>query len=252
MQKVEYKESPSPHVVIENFLPTLGARKCLNEAQQLEPVFMPAWAQGVPFQHDITDDCEECTQVKSKRLNTRSNDLVYLDEHYQGKRNESAILSQMDLVLQSASFINTFKTLPNMFPIVAQTTHMESILSSYGMCDFYGWHKDTESTRCYCGQIDPPQQQRIITCVLHFNTEPQQYQGGELILSGETIKDQLAYKPVHNTAIFFQSDQCVHAVDETIYEGGFKDSRFSINSWLGFGDEERISHEELNTAFKYR
>jgi len=225
MQKIEYKESPSPHVVVENFLSIPAARECLAEAQWLEPVFTPALIQGGPDPHDA-DDCEECTQeIKNLRLSTRSNDVVYLDSHYKEKRNQSAILFQVDHALQRASFINVFKTLPHMFPIVAQTTHMETILSSYGMCDFYGWHTDI---------IPEIPQARIITCVFHFNTEPQQYQGGELILSGETIEDQLAYKPVHNTAIFFQSNQCVHAVDETIHEGGFKDSRFSINLWLGF------------------
>jgi Rps23 Pro-64 3,4-dihydroxylase Tpa1-like proline 4-hydroxylase len=112
---------------------------------------------------------------------------------------------------------------------------METILSSYGKCDFYGWHKDV---------IPAKPASRILTCVLHFNTEPQQYEGGELILSGKTIEDQLAYPPVHNTAIFFESNKVVHAVDETRHEGEFKDSRFSINLWLGFAED--------SNAHKYR
>ncbi len=86
---------------------------------------------------------------------------------------------------------------------------METILSSYGKCDFYGWHTDTHPS-------SPAG--RILACVLHWNTEPQQYEGGELILTGKTIEDQLAYPPVHNTAILFESNKYVHAVDETRHE----------------------------------
>ena len=59
-------------------------------------------------------------------------------------------------------------------------------------------------------------------------------QEAKKILTGETIQDQLAYTPKHNRAIIFQSNQCLHAVNETNHEGDFKDSRFSINLWLGF------------------
>ena len=234
MQKIEYKEFPSPHVVVENFLTVPAARECLAEAQWLEPVFEPARVQEGPEPHDI-DSCEECTDIsKTIRLSTRSNEVVYLDAHYQGKRSKSVILSQIEEVLHNRAFLRTFTKLPNMFPIVAQTTHMETVLSSYGKCDFYGWHKDT---------ITEIPQSRVITCVLHFNTEPKQYQGGELILTGETLEDQLAYPPVHNTAIFFESNKCVHAVDTTTHEGAFKDSRFSINLWLGFSNEPACSHK---------
>tara|TARA_Y100000310_G_C20631192_1_gene788736 strand:+ start:103 stop:450 length:348 start_codon:yes stop_codon:yes gene_type:complete len=115
---------------------------------------------------------------------------------------------------------------------------METIISSYGMCDFYGWHTDA---------MPHILQQRIITLVLHLNTEPQEYVGGELILTGSTIEDQLPYQPVHNRAILFQSNQCVHAVDETKHEGDFKDNRFSINLWLGFDVAD-----ERHTSYRYR
>ena len=46
MHKIEYKESPSPHVIIKNFLPETAARECLAEAQWLEPVYHPAHVLG--------------------------------------------------------------------------------------------------------------------------------------------------------------------------------------------------------------
>ena len=104
------------------------------------------------------------------------------------------------------------------------------------MSDFYGRHTDASRTS----------PRRFITCVLHFNTEPQKYEGGELILAGDTIEDQLPYKPVHNTAIFFESSMCAHAVGETRHEGAYKDSRFSINLWLGFNADEG------DNQYKYR
>jgi len=240
MQKIKFKESPSPHVVVENFLSTPAARECLEEAQWLEPVYEAATTLGTP---EDSDGCEEC-ESKDAIIKTglRSNQIVYLDKHYTDHRYKSKTLQHLEQALKLPHLLETFQSLPNLFPIILQTTHMETILSSYGKCDFYGWHTDTVPT-------SPAS--RIITCVLHFNTEPQQYEGGELILSGKTIEDQLAYPPVHNTAIFFESNKLVHAVDETRHEGEFKDSRFSINLWLGFDFREYGSSQEVY-LHKYR
>jgi Rps23 Pro-64 3,4-dihydroxylase Tpa1-like proline 4-hydroxylase len=223
MQKIEYKESPSPHVIVKNFLPTPAARECLEEVQWLEPVFEQAGTYGAPQESDGCDECE--SQIAIQKKSVRSNKVIYLDEYYKDRRLQSKILQHLEHAVNSPQLLNTFGNLPNLFSIIQQTTHMETILSSYGKCDFYGWHTDT---------IPSSPAGRILTCVLHWNTEPQQYEGGELILTGKTIEDQLAYPPVHNTAIFFESNKCVHAVDETRHEGEFKDSRFSINLWLGF------------------
>ena len=224
MQKIEYKESPSPHVVIENFLPTPAARDCLTEAQWLEPVYEDAKVGAE--QRGYEDDCDDCVATRhALRTVVRINKLIHLDAHYEGRRHSSKLLSALQLALLQPSFLIAMSGFPKLLPIVAQTSHMETVLSSYGMCDFYGWHKDA---------MPEVLSQRIITLVLHLNTEPQEYVGGELILTGRTIEDQLPYQPVHNRAILFQSNQCVHAVDETRHEGDFKDSRFSVNLWLGF------------------
>jgi len=227
MQKIEYKESPSPHIVIQNFLPTPAARECLEEAQWLEPVFEQASTYGAPQESDGCEACE--SQIAIQKKSVRSNKVVYLDEYYKDRRLQSKILQHLEHAMNSPQLLNTFGNLPNLFSIIQQTTHMETIISSYGKCDFYGWHTDS---------LPSMPAARILTCVLHWNTEPKQYEGGELILTGKTLEDQLAYTPVHNTAIFFESNKVVHAVDETRHEGEFKDSRFSINLWLGFGVPE--------------
>ena len=239
MQQIEYKESPSPHVVVKNFLPIPAARACLEEAQKLESVYVDADISGSwGRSEEELDGCEECVAIKTSLYEgIRQNKVVYLDKYYSMERHKSKILRHLEIALLSDYLIETFKSLPNMFPIIQQTTHMETILSSYGKCDFYGWHTDA---------LPDTPSARVITCVLHFNTEPQEYEGGELILTGKTIEDQLAYPPVHNTAFFFESNKVVHAVDETRHEGEFKDSRFSINLWLGFATPESSS------SYKYR
>jgi len=241
MQKIEYKEAPSPHVVVDNFLPIAAARECLAEAQRLEPVYEDAFV-GNPEDNITLDGCDECeAKIHTDKVTKRSNKILYLDMQYPNNRYESILLSSLETALKNDQFLNTMRSFPGLFPIVAQTTHMETILSSYGMCDFYGWHTDSIHTSL---------SHRVITLVIHFNTEPQQYGGGELILTGKTLEDQLAYPPVHNKAIFFQSHQMVHAVDETKHEGEFKDSRFSINLWLGFVPE--LHPNGIRGPFSYR
>jgi len=229
MQKIEFKESPSPHVVIQNFMPLPAARECLEEAQSLESVYVDARVGASPessFDASHIEGCEECeNQINVIRKSIRSNKIIHMDAHYRDRRNKSKILQHLNLALTVPPLLDAFEGFPNLFPIITQTSHMETIISSYGMCDFYGWHTDTLSESLSA---------RILTCVLHWNTEPKEYEGGELILTGKTIEDQLAYPPVHNTAIFFESNKLVHAVNETKHEGDFKDSRFSINLWLGF------------------
>jgi|TARA_R110000824_G_scaffold147083_2_gene316433 Rps23 Pro-64 3,4-dihydroxylase Tpa1-like proline 4-hydroxylase len=232
MQKIEFKISPRPHVIVKEFLAIPAARDCLEEAQGLEPVFEQASTDGSPQE---SDGCEECeAELDIMKKGRRQNKIVYLDSYYKDRRTRSKILSHLSNSIKSPALLAAFEGFPNLFPIIKQTTHMETILSSYGKCDFNGWHIDT---------IQDKPAARILTCVLHFNTEPQQYEGGELILTGNTIEDQLPYQPVHNTAIFFESNKCVHAVDSTRHEGNFKDSRFSINLWLGFASSNVSSYE---------
>jgi len=243
MQKIEYREVPSPHVIVDNFLPIAAARECLAEAQRLEPVYEEALV-GQADPENITDGCDECeAEVHTNKVTKRSNKIVYLDRQYADNRYESILLSSLKTALLNDQFLNTMRSFPNLFPIVGTTTHMETILSSYGMCDFYGWHTDS---------IDTALSHRMITLVIHFNTEPKQYEGGELILTGKTLEDQLAYPPVHNKAIFFESHKTVHAVDETIFEGDFKDSRFSINLWLGFVPEHLPESPRSPFSYRYR
>ena len=82
MQQIEYKESPSPHVVITNFMSTTAARECLEEAQWLEPVYEPATVSGTSHLED-GDECDECVAFDGiLRSNVRKNDIVFLDNHY--------------------------------------------------------------------------------------------------------------------------------------------------------------------------
>ena len=113
MQNIQYKESPSPHVRIENFLPIPAARACLAEAQWLEPVFEQAFTMGAPHVSE-GDECEECRlKVQSMKLAIRSNDVVYLDTHYKNKRDKSVMLTQLEFALNSHQFLHAFNRLPH-------------------------------------------------------------------------------------------------------------------------------------------
>ena len=224
MQTIEYKESPSPHVIIDNFLGLPAAQTALTEAQELEPYYVDGnIGDG---SRDELDDCKECVAIKSlQRQMVRSNKVVYLDEHFAADRNQSKLLTSLQYAIKTPFFTESMANMPNLFPMASQTTHMETVLSSYGKCDFYGWHRDIPMHSAF---------KRVITLVLHLNTEPQEYVGGELILAGRTVDDYIKYKPEHNRVILFQSSSCLHAVNDTNHDGDFRDSRFSINLWLGF------------------
>ena len=110
MQQIEYKESPSPHVVITNFMSTTAARECLEEAQWLEPVYEPATVSGTSHLED-GDECDECVAFDGiLRSNVRKNDIVFLDNHYKNKRHKSVILGHLNRTLNDEAFMHVFKT----------------------------------------------------------------------------------------------------------------------------------------------
>ena len=239
-QDVTYLETPSPHVVIDNFFPDVAAQKCLEEAIALEPHYEDATTVNNFFSTDGTvpdyDDCEICKSDRQSRKDmVRFNSVVNLEEHYKNRRHESTLLQSLNAVLNNREFNTLMKSMPHLFPLADMVDHVETNISQYGRCNFYGWHTDDSGGKLL----------RMLSIVLHLNTEPQDYAGGELILTGDTILDRKAYKPVHNRAIIFQSNQTVHAVQATHHEGGFADSGFSFNIWLGFQYNDPY-------AFKYR
>lgn len=223
MQKLNFFDTPSPHIIIDEFLSPHLAKECLKECIELEIFYEPA---KVLAHQNLADDCEECKKLGNYYSHAaRENDLVYIDNLYENKRSESTLLKSLHTEITSEPFRDLMKN-KGFFHILRSVTHSEAILSRYGKCDFYGWHQDQ--------LIDVPTG-RMVTIVYYLNKEPEQFEGGELIITGDTIADQKFVKPKHNRAVIFQSDSTVHAVDTVKLLGNkFEDGRFSINFWLGY------------------
>lgn len=224
MQNIEYFEKPSPYIIIDEFLQPRQAKKCLEEAIRLEPFYENA---NITADQDLhTDNCEECKKLYNiNRLATRENDVVYMDNIYDNKRTSSIILESLHQGIQSNWFQNSINK-KGFFHILKHVTTSETILSRYGKCDFYGWHTDTMENNITG---------RIVTLCYYLNEEPEKFEGGEIILTGETIHDSKKIQPKHNRAVIFQSDSTVHAVNTVkLLNKDFSSGRFSINFWLGF------------------
>lgn len=230
VQEFHYYETPSPHIIIDNFLEPRLAAKCLEEAIRLEPFYEDATVGGDVEYKAHLEDCAECKlKYNSNRMGIRDNDVIYLDRFYDGKRIQSPILEGIQSVLKSPAFNSYMATMPNLFKILNHTTSIESILSRYGKCDFYGWHTDTFPSHV---------NSRVITLCYYFNKEPEEFEGGDLIITGKTVHDALKVKPKHNRAVIFESNYCTHAVDTVkLKADNFDGGRFSINCWLGFSSQ---------------
>ncbi len=220
-QSIKYYDKPAPHIIIDNFLSNKLANKFIEEATELKPKFEGAMVSG---EDSMFDDCPACQQQKKILRNvTRQNDVAYL-ENLDSTFIKEALL---EATVHSDSFMETMRGMPSMFPIILNTDKTEQILSRYGTCDFYGWHYDNLGHKGL-------QKARVLTLIYYFNTEPQKFEGGELMISYPTIKDTKKIKPKHNRLLMFLS-HTMHSVSSVkLNSPDFKDGRFSINFWVGF------------------
>jgi len=229
MQVINFYEEPVPHLIVDEFLEPRQAKKCLEEVITLEPHYKDAEILHHTHLKD-DDDCEDCKKDRVYLTNTiRDNKILYLDEYYKDKRNESNLLRSLMDTTYETYFLPVINQLPYLFPIIENVNSTESILSSYGKCDFYGWHKDTL----------PDREQRIITLIYYLNIEPPKFTGGELVFAGKNISDNKLITPKHNRAVFFESKRA-HRVNNVQLVGDFKYHRFSINMWFGFNGEYKL------------
>lgn len=107
------------------------------------------------------------------------------------------------------------------------------MIASYDGCFF----------AAHCDNTRPETQRRQISCVYYFHKEPRPYQGGSLRLYDTELLGQTPIKingnfedidPVNNSIVFFPSS-CLHEILPVfIRSGDFADSRFTINTWIGF------------------
>lgn len=229
VQNFNFFETPSPHIIIDNFLTSKLSKECLEECIDLEAFYEPA--KIIDSQQQL-DDCKECQKIAAfQKKSIRENDVIYMDKLYEMKRKDSIILTS----LEEALLLEEFREIMNkrgFFHILRTTPTSETIISRYGMCDFYGYHVDS---------LPHKQINRLVTLVYYLNKEPEQFEGGDLIIAGETIIDIKKIKPKHNRAVIFQSETTKHAVETVkLLNDKFEGGRFSINFWLGFDNQWRF------------
>lgn len=224
MKTFNYYDSPEPHIIIDNFLSPKLAQACLEECSRLETFYVPAKTRGVAHAQDGCDACLK--EIEYDKQKIRQNDVVYLDTLYENKREKSVILKALHDEVLHPMFLKSI-TNKGFFHILNSTNYSETILSRYGMCDFYGYHTDRSLGT----------NSRLVTLCYYLNNEPEQFEGGELILAGNNLSDTLKIQPKHNRAVIFQSDTTWHAVETVKLLGNkFEDGRFSINFWLSINE----------------
>jgi len=160
---------------------------------------------------------------------------IDMDELYGTNRERSLLI--MSLMKEVMILRQRFMKENYLFRIFDHVNSVETLLSRYGKCDFYGWHKDN-SHPSYRGR-------RIITLIYWFNTEPKKFSGGELLFGGNTIDPYTTIQPMNNRAILFESHS-VHAVNNVQLDSTeFMDGRFSVNMWFGITDNALYSLDVL-------
>lgn len=218
--QIEKMEMSTPVWVLDEFLSPENAALCLQECIDLRKVYMPA---SVGFGRDNRRDPD-----------IRQNDVVMLDSVFAADRSRSDILSLVDQRTNDPECNALWHEGYTLFDVINYRTWNESVLSRYGKCNFYGRHQDTMSQPDARGHVE---RHRMVTLVLYFNTEPEQFSGGALTIweSGDIRAKSVKIRPRHNRAVVFPSF-AFHKVDRVSLpdDAPFSAGRFSLNRWMGF------------------
>jgi len=211
---IQIFRDPVYHLMIEDFFPIETNKHILKEAKKNEQ----------SFQESIT--------MGGKNPEMRTNIVCYYDEIYKEHREKSVLLTQFTkFFLHNKPFREILESSPYPFRRFTQTDHDETQVSRYGRNQEYKWHIDS-------GSIN----ERLVTVIYYFNTEPQQWTGGDLSISNSPIFNGglmeknpkiKTIKPKNNLLLVI-SAFTPHRVKPTISPANFIDGRFSVNCWVGF------------------
>jgi Rps23 Pro-64 3,4-dihydroxylase Tpa1-like proline 4-hydroxylase len=221
IMKIEYFEEPAPHYIIDDFLTPKAAREILKECVDLEAFFVQSETKAMGDKH--LDNCEECkSEADTIRHITRDNQVIYMDKMFANRRSKSKTLNYLHAMIDSIGFNEFAKTSKSIFPILNTTNTSETLISRYGKCEFYGWHKDNSF----------PVGNRLVTISYYVNKEPSKFEGGKLLLLGGK-----EIEPKHNRAVIFSSNT-IHSVEYVNLAGkAWDEGRFSVQFWVGFDGE---------------
>ena len=148
----------------------------------------------------------------------KTNNVLWLDDVYAGKRNMSKILTMIKAGIWDSELSKyTLEHKEPVFELWHETTKDFTQVSTYTEGDFYDWHKDAVQTPC------------LITFLLMICKEPNKFTGGDFKLKFEDKQKQIPFK--NNTAIVFPS-RSLHTVTPIHkLNKEFMDNRFTIQNW---------------------
>lgn len=238
--KIEYFTDPYSHIIIHNAFPRRLCREFFEEALKLEPFYEQAKV-GYDTLSPRHDGCKVCDVEELIRRNAlRDNKVVYMDQQYKTRIHESVIVQGLhNQICNMGALKNIIIKYGGVFSLLEYINTSETILSWYGKCDFFGWHKDTFTAGEKSGT-------RIITVVYYFNKENAKFTGGELLLADPTFSVVKKITPENNMLVVFPSHQ-LHAVNSVNLDtAAFDEGRFSINFWLGYNNINKFqSHTNI-------
>lgn len=161
----------------------------------------------------------------------RSNTVLYYDEIFRNKRNESVLLEAIEKAFKDKKIREMLNSSPYPLSEFGNTNQHEVQVSRYGDDgQKYKWHIDDGASTGI----------RKLTMVHYFGEH--NYKGGELqftnspIYNGKTIikKPEIkTIKPKNNMTVFFGGNT-PHRVMPTKSSKVFEKGRFSVNCWVGY------------------
>lgn len=181
---------------------------------------------------------EEATTFGGIVKQIRDNNIVYYDNIYKDKRDQSVLLSAFATKFQEDMFKEIMSSCPFPFNEFIHTDYHETQVSTYNKHQRYKWHVDRYENYM-----------RIISLGYYFFKEPKQFKGGEFVLTsspvcdGKLIEESSLFKNnikkislKNNMAIVFDS-----TVGHQVLPANSKDleyQRYSAQIWIGKRDEK--------------
>lgn len=192
--------APTPHLVIDDFLPTEAVDRLLLEILAAEPHFTPA-------QVGDAGTARNDPMIRSSlRLPGRAGvDLEPL---------KTAVMHQ-HAALCAATGISVF-------PV----HHFECSIVAHGDGDFYGRHVDIVTRN------DAASHHRVLSCVFYLHHMPRRFSGGALAIHPIGPIGGVHIEPVHNRLVAFPAFVPHEVLPITCPGNAFADRRFSVNCWF--------------------
>ena len=211
--KFEFINDPVPLIIIRDFFD-----KDINKAILKEVIINKK-------------NFKAATIGSGKKVNFRSNNVVYYDELYSKDRSKSILLKSLDSVFGTNMFREIVSSSPYPINLFTSSNYHETQVSRYGDDgQKYKYHIDTFDNNT-----------RQLSLVYYFHEEPKKWKGGDIqftncpIYKGKPIDKKykrLTLTPENNMAVIFGA-HTAHMVMPTKSPKTFKYGRFSVNCWIG-------------------